>query len=94
MFIVDKIKEYFGLLDDIAVDFLKDIKSLRYQLILLVFAFNVYIIIKTPENIKFGIGLLTAVYAFYFASKHFEHHSKAETIESLDPPTRLDPDDL
>jgi len=98
-FIWNQITKYISLVDDILVDFLSDIKSLRYQLIIWAFTFNILLILKSPENIKWGIGLLTAVYAFYFYSKDREHGRKMVTDiledenESVDPPVIRNPED-
>jgi len=103
MFIVDKIKEYFGLLDDIAVDFLKDIKSLRYQLVLWAFVLNGYVLylIQTGKAdyklAAVSIALLTAVYAFFFTSKSKQAEiERADLSSSIgeDPMTERDPDAL
>jgi len=74
--------KYAKLLDDIVVDFLKDIKSLRYQLVLAAFAFNVYLFSHsaTPGVQMTAIGLLTAVYTMYFASKH--NQAQMEHLQS------------
>ncbi len=64
--------KYIKLIDDIIVDFLKDLKSLRYQLILMAYIFNFYILKHHPESISWSIGLLTAVYAFYYTSKYHQ----------------------
>lgn len=59
------------LVDTIITDFLKDIKSLRYQLILAAFAFNIYLVKHSSAAVQIaGIGLLTAVYSMYFYSRH------------------------
>jgi len=89
-FIGAVIKKYISLFDDIFVDFLSDIKSLRYQLILWAFVYNFYIVAKSPDNIKFGIALLTAVYAFYFYSKDREHARKLGMDPDLED-TVIDP---
>lgn len=99
MIITDKIKQYFGLLDDIVTDFLGDLKSLRYQLIIWAFAFNLYIlkiIIDGKADYKLaiaGIGLLSLVYGMYFQSKHHEAEmNNACPAEKDDPKTERDPD--
>ena len=76
------IKKYAGLVDDIFVDFLSDLKSLRYQLILWAYIFNfaiLYLVFIGKTDYKLsgiGIALLTAVYTFFFASKHVENQNK------------------
>lgn len=70
------IKKKLSLIDDIIVDQLRDLKSLRYLLVLGGFALNIWIIKQIVccglhYSISIAaIGLLTAVYTMYFASKH------------------------
>lgn len=86
--IKELIKKYFSLVDDIVVDFLTDIKSLRYQLVLAGFAFNIYLFVHGASvNVMLAaIGLLTAVYTMYFASKHhqaqMENQTKKNSVDS------------
>ncbi len=84
------LKNKFKLLDDILNDFLVDLKSLRYQLILAGYAFNVFIAKYHPEALVWSIGLLTAIYGLYFVSKHNQAVMENTKIIS---PTR-DPDDI
>lgn len=83
-------KKYLKLIDAIIVDFLTDIKSLRYQLVLAGFAFNVYLFTHGASgNVMLAaIGLLTAIYAFFFASKHhqaqLENRGKQASDEEAD----------
>jgi len=76
--IANKIDTYLGLMDDILVDFLSDIKSLRYQLIIWAYAFNAYVLyLITTGKADYklaaaSIALLTMVYGMYFASKKHE----------------------
>jgi len=64
-------KKYLKLLDDIIVDFLTDCKSLRYQLIILALCLNIYFFKHGASDgvMITSLALLTAVYAFFFASK-------------------------
>ena len=96
---LNTIKKYLSLVDDILVDFLMDIKSLRYQLIILAFFFNIYILKLISENradyklAVAGIGLLTLVYGMYFQSK--KHQSQLEASmasKSEEPPIDRDPE--
>lgn len=89
LYLYNKVKQYLGLADDILVDFLSDIKSLRYQLVLAGFAFNVYLFSHgADKTVMLGaIGLLTSVYAMYFYSKH-----KQAQMESNAAPTEVDGD--
>ncbi len=66
--------KYVKLIDDIIVDFLKDIKSLRYQLILGGYFFNVYLFRHNASSAvqMAAIGLLTSVYGMYFISKYHQ----------------------
>jgi len=71
---ITEFRKYAKLIDDIIVDFLTDIKSLRYQLVLAGFALNIYFF-KHGADTKImlaSVGLLTAIYAMYFASKHHQ----------------------
>jgi hypothetical protein len=94
------IKKYFGLIDDIATDFLTDIKSLRYQLVLAAFAFNIYLLNNNaaPSVQMTAIGLLSAVYGMYFYSKHKQAEMEANSQPSIgdgDPGmTDRDPDNI
>lgn len=65
----------FYLLNDILVDFLRDLKSLRFQLIIAAYLFNIFLVNKgVGENVQLaGIGLLSLVYTFFFYSKHQEN---------------------
>jgi len=78
------LKHYFKLINDIICDFLTDIKSLRYQLILLAYAFNaviLYLIYLGKADYKLSavaIALLTVVYGLYFQSKHHQAEAEAE----------------
>jgi len=63
------------LVDDIVIDTLVDLKSLRYQLIIWAFILNfatLYLVYIGKADYKLAavaMGLLTAVYAFFFHSK-------------------------
>ena len=82
------LKKYIGLLDAIVVDFLTDLKSLRYQLIIWAYIFNfviLYLVFIGKADYKLsgiGIALLTAVYTFFFASKHNEAMLKNQAQQS------------
>jgi len=94
-FIYLKIKQYLGLFDDIIVDTLTDLKSLRYQLVIWAFVLNFYVLYLISEGkadyklATVSIALLTAVYAFFFHSKN-----KQAVLESEAAPTEVsgDPD--
>jgi hypothetical protein len=76
------IKKYSKLVDDIFVDFLQDMKSLRYQLVIWAFILNFYVLTLVADGkadyklAGITVGLLTIVYTLYFASKHNEAHMK------------------
>ncbi len=102
-FIFEKIKQYLGLIDDVVVDFLTDIKSLRYQLVIWAFILNgvvLYLIFLNKADYKLAavsIALLTAVYAFFFASKHNEAVMRNNSPISVDdepPVDERDPDKI
>jgi len=88
--IKEVIKKYFGLIDDIAVDFLTDLKSLRYQLIIWAYALNgfvLYLIYLGKADYKLAgisIALLTAVYTFFFASRHVQAQREYEDKKNSD----------
>lgn len=92
--IFEKIKQYIGLVDDIIVDFFGDLKSLRYQLILWAYGFNIYILSLIHDGkadyklAVAGIGLLTLVYGMYFQSKakQAEMEKSAPTAVDDEPP--------
>jgi len=76
------IKKYSKLVDDIFVDFLEDIKSLRYQLVIWAFVLNFYVLKLVSEGkadyklAGITVGLLTIVYTLFFSSKHAEAQNK------------------
>lgn len=93
------IRKYLSLIDDIITDFLGDLKSLRYQLIIWAFVFNFYIlkiIIDGKANYKLavaGIGLLSLVYGMYFQSKKHEAEINAkQEPEDDEPAVERDPE--
>ncbi len=75
---LDSLKRYAKLIDDIAVDCLRDLKSLRVWLVLWAYIFNgaiLYLVGFKGVDYKLagiGIALLTACYTYFFASKHQE----------------------
>ncbi len=85
---------YLQLLDDIVVDFLKDIKSLRYQLVLGAFVYNIWLF-KHSADVAVqlaAIGLLTLVYGMYFQSKRHQAEMQAKQKgEQNDPPIEREP---
>ena len=94
-FIWRKVVEYGSGIDNLAQDFMGDLKSFRVQLVYAAYAFNAYIIYKSPEQLKYGIALLTVVYGFYFASKVIEHKvPNADNESSGEPNTDRDPDSI
>ncbi len=74
---------YLQLLEDILIDCLKDLKSLRVWLILWAYIFNgviLYLVYLNKADYKLsgiGIGLLTIVYTFFFASKNSQAKMEA-----------------
>lgn len=82
------IKKYLSLIDDIIVDFLSDIKSLRYQLVLAAFALNFYLFAHgaAPSVMLAAIGLLTMVYGLYFQSKKHQAEMEAKMPATDDEP--------
>ena len=76
------IKKYAKLVDDVFVDFLTDLKSLRYQLVIWAFILNFYVLNLVKDGkadyklAGITVGLLTIVYTLYFASKHQENVMK------------------
>ena len=81
------------------VDFVKDLRSTRNQLIWIATGLFIYSVIKGVDAVTLGIvaGLLTIVYTYYFASKNNEHKQKHE-LEVMDKtvvaPRGVDPDDI
>lgn len=101
--IASKIWQYLSLIDDIAVDFLTDLKSLRYQLVIWAFVVNfivLYLIFLGKADYKLAavsIALLTAVYGFFFVSKHNEAVMNAAAPTSVNdeaPVDERDPDKI
>ena len=96
----EKIIQYFGLLDDIVVDTLTDLKSLRYQLVIWAFVLNfvvLYLVYLGKSDYKLAavsMALLTAVYAFFFHSKNkeAEMNSNSAPVEVLGDPDLSDKD--
>lgn len=101
--IFEKIKEYLGLIDDIIVDLMTDMKSQRQQLIIWAFVLNfavLYLVYLGKADYKLSgvcIGLLTVVYGFFFVSKHNESVMKNNNPVSVDdepPADDRDPDKI
>ncbi len=86
------LKNKLRLLDDILNDFLTDLKSLRYQLILAGYAFNVFIAKHHPESLVWSIGLLTAIYGLYFVSKHNQAVLEKQNVPISEEEPRVDRD--
>lgn len=92
----DSIKKYAKLIDDIVVDFLTDVKSVRYQLIFWAFVLNFYVLDLVKQGkadyklAAVTVGLLTIVYTLYFASKHnqavMENNNKQDAADDDDAP--------
>lgn len=83
--------KYLQLLEDILIDCLKDLKSLRVWLILWAYIFNgviLYLVYAGKADYKLsgiGIGLLTIVYTFFFASKNSQAQmEKKQSDETSD----------
>ena len=99
--IASKIWQYLSLIDDVIVDFLGDLKSLRYWLVIMAWVFNFYIAYAVIHSgldwkaLSISGGFLTIVYTFWFASKHNEAALQA-TISATedDPKSERDPDEL
>jgi len=99
--ILNKIKQYAGLIDDIIVDYITDLKSQRQQLVIWAFILNfivLYLVYLGKADYKLSatcIGLLTVVYAFFFASKskqaEIENNSQV-TVDDEPPASPRDPD--
>ena len=86
--------KFSEIIEKIAKDLLTDLSSLRVWLIIAAYAFNgvvLYLVGWKGVDYKLAgisIGLLTAVYMFYFASKHTEAviASNATTAVDDEPP--------
>ena len=87
------LKHKFRLINDVLNDFLGDLKSLRFQLIIMAYVFNFYLIKHSPDNLKWGIGLLTAVYGFYFISK-FQQYSNPTATNAEPINSNRNPDEI
>ncbi len=80
------------MIDDIIVSFLKDLKSLRYWLIIFGFIFNFYVLgLVAAGKVHYSvsitsIGLLTMIYTFFYASKNAqatkEHEIRMKTLSN------------
>ena len=102
--IANKITMYFGLIDDIFIDFLTDLKSLRYQLLLWAWIFNGFVLYAIMfksldwKAMTASLGMLTIVYGFYFQSKQKQAEIENGQITSAgesDPPNAdRDPDHI
>ncbi len=83
--------KYIKLLDDILVDFLTDIKSLRYQLVIAAFVFNVFLFINSADvSIMISsIALLGYIYKKFFESKskqaEYENRPTGDVIVPRSP---------
>jgi hypothetical protein len=96
---INIIKKYFNLLDNIITDFLTDIKSLRYQLIIWAYALNIYVfnmIYDGKADYKLAsitVALLTLVYGMYFQSKrHQSEMESKQAPEEDEPAVERDPE--
>ncbi len=80
--------KYLSLIDDIIIDFLKDIKSLRYQLVLGAFGLVIFLFNHNASNevLITAIGLLTLVYGMYFQSKKHQAELEAKKVAEEDEP--------
>jgi hypothetical protein len=94
-----KLLVYLSLIDDIIVDFLGDLKSLRYWLVIMAWIFNFYIAYAVIHNgldwkaLTVSGGFLTIVYTFWFTSKHNEAMLASQLPASEDDPkVDRDPD--
>lgn len=79
-------EKYLRLIDDIIIDFLTDIKSLRYQLVLGAFALVVYLFKHGADVLvqTTSLGLLTLVYGLYFQSKKHQAEMEAQKAPEVD----------
>jgi len=89
------IKEYLHLIHLFIIDFLDDIRSLRYQLVIWAFILNFYVL-KLVEGGKadyklagITVGLLTIVYTLYFASRHAQAMVQNQNEENTDEEEEL-----
>jgi hypothetical protein len=97
--IFSKLLVYLSLIDDVIVDFLGDLKSLRYWLVIMAWIFNFYIAYAVINNgldwkaLTVSGGFLTIVYTFWFSSKHNEAMMNSQLpISEDDPKIPRDPD--
>ncbi len=79
-------KHYIKLIDDIIISFLKDLKSLRFQLLLMAFAWNLFMFLgKASDAVMItSLAMLTACYTFWFASKHSQAIMENKQSENSD----------
>ena len=75
---------YKDILIKITKDLLLDLSSLRVQLIIFAFLFNLFLFTNKASDtvLLASIGLLTTVYYFYFRSK--EKQAQNTTVKSKD----------
>jgi len=87
--------EFKEIVEKIAKDLLTDLSSLRVWLILAAYAFNGFVLYLVGWHgvdyklAGISIGLLTAVYMFFFASKSSEAAMKSNAVQNVDdePPS-------
>ena len=85
--VFSKIGYYLGLIDDVLVDFLGDIKSFRVQLVYMGYLFNavaLWAVIYKGLDWKIltvTFGTQTIIYGFYFSS----HRHQAELAANAAP---------
>ena len=93
--------QYKEIIEKITKDLLTDLASLRVWLILAAYAFNgvvLYMVGWRGVDYKLAgisVGLLTAVYMFFFASKHTEaviNSNAVSTVDDEPPADDRDPD--
>jgi hypothetical protein len=86
--------KYLKLINDIIIDQLVDLKSLRYLLVIAGFVFNIWIInLVAFHNLHYSIaitsiGLLSLIFTYFFASKNKQAEMENQIkIANGDPPT-------
>lgn len=101
--VASKIKQYVGLIDDVIVDTLVDLKSQRHQLIIWAFILNflvLFLVYLGKADYKLSavaMGLLTVVYAFFFKSRDQQAKLEADSAleeQDSEPSVEKDPDKI
>ena len=86
---IEWLEHKLKLIDNILNDFLVDLKSLRFQLVIVAICMNIYFFRHgaTDMVMSVALGLLTIIFTYWFASKHKENeYRNKETLKSgVDP---------